>query len=154
MSVEYRRFEPPDAARAWLRDNGFDDPTGDGDGDCILRRVVGTDGRSRAWINGRPVPLQSLRELGEQLVEICGQQDHQSLRHRGAQRQLLDGSAGLAARRDRVRALHAEWREAHAAEERLSEAVEHFSKAVELNPGDETAQAWFVELSGPPRVST
>ena len=85
-------FEPgtDSAASRWLTDNELAD---DGDG-CLLRRVIGTDGRSKAWINGRPVPVQTLRELGATLVDICGQQDYQSLRHRAAQREVLDDLAG------------------------------------------------------------
>lgn len=64
------------------------------DGECILRRTVGADGRSRAFINGQPQPLQLLRELGEQLVDIHGQHAHQSLLKREVQRQLLDDYAG------------------------------------------------------------
>jgi len=64
------------------------------DGECILRRTVGTDGRSRGYINGQPSPIQSLRELGEQLVDIHGQHAHQSLLKRDIQRQLLDAYAG------------------------------------------------------------
>jgi DNA repair protein RecN (Recombination protein N) len=61
--------------------------------ECILRRTVGADGRSKAFINGQPVPLQSLRELGEQLVDIHGQHAHQSLLKREVQRELLDNFA-------------------------------------------------------------
>ena len=60
------------------------------DGECILRRTVGADGRSRAYINGRPAPLQSLRELGDLLVDIHGQHEHQSLLKASAQRRILD----------------------------------------------------------------
>ncbi|MDH5786366.1 MAG: DNA repair protein RecN [Chromatiales bacterium] len=66
------------------------------DGECILRRTVSSDGRSRAFINGQPAPLQMLRELGEQLVDIHGQHAHQSLLKREVQRQLLDEYAGHA----------------------------------------------------------
>lgn len=64
------------------------------DGECLLRRVVQTD-KSKAFINGRPVPVQMLRELGEHLVDVHGQHEHQSLLKRDAQRQLLDDYAGL-----------------------------------------------------------
>jgi len=74
---------------AWLRENDLDD-----DGQCLLRRTVGRDGRSRGYINGRPVPMQSLRELGEHLVDIHGQHAHQSLLRSGAQREALDAYAG------------------------------------------------------------
>ena len=46
----------------------------------VLRRVISADGRSRAFINGRPVSVGALRELGEMLVEIHGQHAHQLLR--------------------------------------------------------------------------
>jgi DNA repair protein RecN (Recombination protein N) len=73
---------------AWLQEHELDM-----DGECILRRTVGSDGRSRAFINGQPAPLQMLRELGEQLVDIHGQHAHQSLLKREVQRQLLDDYA-------------------------------------------------------------
>ena len=56
----------------------------------IVRRVIGADGRSRAYVNGQLVPLQSLREFAEFLIEIHGQQEYQHLVKRGAQRELLD----------------------------------------------------------------
>lgn len=80
------------AARAWLAERDLD-----GDRDCQLRRVVARNGRSRNYINGVPQPAQALRELGERLVDIHGQHEHQSLVRREAQRQLLDDYAGNAA---------------------------------------------------------
>ncbi len=44
-----------------------------------MRRVIGADGRSRAYVNGQVVPLQALRELAEFLIEIHGQQEFQHL---------------------------------------------------------------------------
>lgn len=61
--------------------------------ECIIRRTINADGRSRGYINGQPMPIQTLRELGEQLVDIHGQHAHQSLLKRGMQRQLLDSFA-------------------------------------------------------------
>jgi DNA repair protein RecN (Recombination protein N) len=78
-----------DAAK-WLKSHDLFE-----DGECLLRRVVERDKGSRAWINGRPVPVQMLRELGELLVDIHGQHEHQSLLKREAQRQMLDDYAGL-----------------------------------------------------------
>lgn len=100
-------FEPaPDsAAGRWLREAELHE-----DGEAtVLRRAVATDGRSRAWINGRPVPVQTLRELGVLLVDICGQQDYQSLRHPAAQREVLDALAGHSELRVRVRAAWQAW---------------------------------------------
>lgn len=58
--------------------------------DCIVRRVITQDGRSRAYINGKTAPLNLLRELGERLVNIHGQHQHQSLLKPEYQRLLLD----------------------------------------------------------------
>ena len=77
------------AARALLEEMGLA-----GDDECLLRRLVGRDGRSRGFVNGSPVPLQSLQQLAEHLVDIHGQHAHQSLLHRGQQRDLLDAYAG------------------------------------------------------------
>ena len=77
------------SAVAWLDEQGI--AAGD---ECLLRRVVVRDGRSRAFVNGTPVPAQSLQALGERLLDIHGQHAHQSLLHRAAQRDLLDAYAG------------------------------------------------------------
>ena len=58
----------------WLQEKGLD-----AENDCLLRRRLSEDGRSRAFINSTSVPLQDLRELGEMLVDIHGQHEHQSL---------------------------------------------------------------------------
>src|ERR1700683_349836 len=75
----------PDAAKAWLEAQSIDL-----DGELVLRRVIGADGRSRAYVNGQVVPIQALRELAELLIEIHGQQKFQRLVNRGAQRNMLD----------------------------------------------------------------
>lgn len=75
-------------ARHWLDQQEMAD-----DNECLLRRVITSEGRSRAFINGRPVPVQSLRDLGDLLVDIHGQHEHQSLLRRDTQRQLLDDYA-------------------------------------------------------------
>ena len=69
-------FEIPQGhdALAWLAERGLDDGMS-----CALRRVVGSDGRSRAFINGQPATLQDLKALGGLLVDIHGQHAHQSL---------------------------------------------------------------------------
>ena len=75
----------PAAAIAWLDAQSIEH-----NGDLVLRRVIGADGRSRAYVNGQVVPLQALRELADDLIEIHGQQEFQRLVNRGAQRELLD----------------------------------------------------------------
>jgi DNA repair protein RecN (Recombination protein N) len=79
-------------ARAWLREQAMEDA--DDPSACLLRRVVSADGRSRAFINGVAAPLGNLRELGERLVEIHGQNEHQSLLRGETQCELLDDFGG------------------------------------------------------------
>ena len=93
------------AARAWLAERDLDR-----DRECHLRRVVvAGNGRSRNYINGVPQPAQALRELGELLVDIHGQHEHQSLLRRDAQRQLLDDYAGHQALAATVAEQHRSW---------------------------------------------
>ena len=80
------------------------------DGECQLRRIINREGRSRGYINGQPVPMQSLRELGEQLVDIHGQHEHQSLLRSAVQRQLLDAFGGHQPLLTEVATLYAEWK--------------------------------------------
>ncbi|MGB5261589.1 MAG: DNA repair protein RecN [Gammaproteobacteria bacterium] len=91
----------------WLHERDMD-----ADGDCQLRRIISRTGRSRGYINGQPAPMQQLRELGEQLVDIHGQHEHQSLLRAPVQRQLLDAFGGHHAILDRVTQLYVEWRDA------------------------------------------
>ncbi|MDE3208532.1 MAG: DNA repair protein RecN [Pseudomonadota bacterium] len=60
---------------------------------CLIRRILDSEGRSRAWINGFPVTLQQLKDLGEQLIDIHGQHAHQKLLNPTTQRNLLDDFA-------------------------------------------------------------
>ncbi|MBT8079565.1 MAG: DNA repair protein RecN, partial [Gammaproteobacteria bacterium] len=90
--------------RTWLRDNALDM-----DDDCVLRRVINSDGRSRAFINSTAVPLQSLKALGEMLLDIHGQHFHQSLSRRDVQRDLLDHFGKLLGQRDKTAAAFANW---------------------------------------------
>jgi len=77
-------------ARAWLRSLDFEED----DGACLVRRTVDAGGRSRGFVNGRPATAAQLRELGEMLVDVHGQHDHQLLLRPDRQRALLDSFAG------------------------------------------------------------
>jgi DNA repair protein RecN (Recombination protein N) len=78
----------PARALAWLDTQAIEH-----DGEVLLRRVISLDGRSRAYVNGQMVPLQTLAELAELLIEIHGQQEFQHLVKRDAQREMLDRHA-------------------------------------------------------------
>src|SRR5680860_1422946 len=98
-------IEQRGTARAWLNEHDFEE-----DGECLLRRVVSRDGRSRAYINGSPAALQLLRQFGEMLVDIHGQHEHQSLLRNAVQRELLDAHAANSARLRRLTEIYHELR--------------------------------------------
>ena len=91
--------------QAWLREHELE---GDA-GVCLLRRVLDAGGRSRGFINGRSATLQQMREAGDQLLDIHGQNTHQSLLRPDAQRALLDGYAGVTAAAEQVTAMYHDW---------------------------------------------
>jgi len=94
------------AAQEWLTAQ-----TLDLEGECQLRRVIASEGRSRAYINGTPVPVQSLRDFGELLVDIHGQHEHQSLMKRDLQRQLLDSHGGHESLLTELASLSGAWKQ-------------------------------------------
>jgi DNA repair protein RecN (Recombination protein N) len=83
------RAERYPAAQRWLEENQLEDGR-----ECLLRRVISSDGRSRGFINGTAVPLSQLRELGQLLIQIHGQHAHQLLVKPEHQKALLDGYTG------------------------------------------------------------
>ncbi|MDO5667601.1 MAG: DNA repair protein RecN [Alcaligenaceae bacterium] len=93
-------FDPTPAITQWLKDNGFSDE------ELILRRIITNQAKSRAFINDSPCTLTQLKELGEMLVDIHGQHQHQNLLKNTAQRQLLDAHALL---EPRLRELAKRW---------------------------------------------
>jgi DNA repair protein RecN (Recombination protein N) len=92
-------------ARAWLKSFDLDNESNE----CIIRRTLSRDGRSRSYINGMPTTLQPLRELSEFLINIHGQHEHQSLLKQETQRSLLDLYAGHQDLVDQVHVLADEW---------------------------------------------
>ncbi|AWL12283.1 DNA repair protein RecN [Saliniradius amylolyticus] len=79
------------AAADWLQQQELDD---EDEPNCIIRRTISAEGRSKAYINGAPVPLQQLKSLGKHLINIHGQHAHHLLLKAEQQRQLLDEYAG------------------------------------------------------------
>ncbi|HJV27604.1 MAG TPA: DNA repair protein RecN [Aromatoleum sp.] len=107
----------------WLSEHDLPDD----EGVVILRRVVESAGRSRAWINGVPVTQTQLREAGDWLADIHGQHAHHALLKADAQRALVDGHAGAADLAAEVAARFRSWQQL--AERRR--AAEHDSAASE-----------------------
>ncbi|SFB64410.1 DNA repair protein RecN [Azotobacter beijerinckii] len=104
-------------ARAWLAERDLER-----EGPCILRRVITAEGRSRAYINGSPCPQGDLRALGELLIDIHNQHEHQSLLKNDTHRRLLDEYAGASELARQVQMAAQRWRQTRQELERLSNA--------------------------------
>ncbi len=96
-----------EVAQKWLVDQALDDG-----GECLLRRVITSDGRSRNTINGSVCSLQLLRDLGALLVHIHGQNQHQQLLKSDYQRKLLDNFAQHTSLVADVQGSYQQWRQA------------------------------------------
>jgi len=96
-----------DAARAWLHERELLDI--DDENEVRLRRVILTEGRSKAWINGTPTSLGELRELGELLVQLYGQHSQQQLLKPEYPMHWLDTAAQLQPQVDQVRTRYKSW---------------------------------------------
>ncbi len=103
-------------ATRWLEDNDLFDGT-----ECILRRTITKEGRSRAFINGSPVPLSQLKSLGQLLINIHGQHAHHQLMKSDYQLSLLDQYAGHTNLLQQVRNKYQAWRSADIALSQLKE---------------------------------
>lgn len=105
ISVTFDLAGQADVLR-WLREQDLDPES---DTSCTVRRIITQDGRSRAYVAGSPAPLQTLKALGERLVDIHGQHAHQSLLHRDTQRGLLDLQADQEDLLGRLLETHRQW---------------------------------------------
>jgi DNA repair protein RecN (Recombination protein N) len=126
ISVTFDTANAPEAEN-WLKQHELNSAQ-----ECIIRRVISNKGSSKAFINGKPAPIQQLRELGEMLVDLHGQHEHQSLLKANAQRQLLDD---YAVHNDLVKQVHAAYQQWHALQDelqRLSEAQRDRNEKLEL----------------------
>lgn len=101
---------------SWLQENQLE---GD-DNLLFLRRTIDSNGRSRAFINGRTATVQQLKEIGEQLVDIHGQNAHQSLLRKDTQRSLLDDFGGLKSIADQTNQRFQQWQKLREARLTLS----------------------------------
>lgn len=89
------------------------------DDELFIRRTITKDGRSRAYLNNTPVPVQTLREIGESLIDIHGQHAHQSLSKAKTQRELLDEFGNYENLLNEVKNVYQEWKQ-------VNEQLENF----------------------------
>ena len=88
----------------WLQENEFAPEDG-----CVVRRVIASEGRSKCYINGIPVTQQILKKLGEMLVDIHGQHEHQSLIKSEMQRSILDSFSKQSANIEILNRIYKNW---------------------------------------------
>ena len=91
-------------AQKWLSDSELS-----ANGNCLLRRTINANGRSRAFINGSPVTVAQIQSLGHLLVELHGQLEHLRLTKTAEQFKLLDNSGNYAKELNRVQSTFASW---------------------------------------------
>jgi DNA repair protein RecN (Recombination protein N) len=96
------------SATEWLQENAFDEENHS----CLIRRVINSDGRSKAYINNRPVTLQTLQRFTSQLVEIQGQHAHLKLLENDEQRRLLDNYAKNTTLLAEINSCYTNWQQA------------------------------------------
>jgi DNA repair protein RecN (Recombination protein N) len=106
ISATFDLRKPPPGLMRWLEEQSIE--RGD---ELIVRRVLAADGRSRAYVNGQPVPVLLLREAGSILIDIHGQHEFQSLTRAAAQRELLDEYGRLEPLTGQVGIAFRVWRE-------------------------------------------
>ena len=113
----------PDLA-AELRDQGLLDEDA---AELSLRRIIDAKGRSRSFINNQTATLAQLKHIGEQLIDIHGQNAHHSLNQEAAQRHLLDAFSGSLKTADEVRQHYRLWQQALQALEQAQTQSEHIA---------------------------
>ena len=102
------------------------------DGCVLMRRVIESGGRSRAWLNGSPVVLAQMRAAGEWLADIHGQHAHHALLRGDAQLALVDAHGGLAARAAEVAERYRAWSALRRAREAAEEGASSTEREREL----------------------
>ncbi len=126
ISVSFSTTDAPDA-EAWLVEHEMNS-----ENECIIRRSINTNGTSKAFINGIPSPVKLLRELGEKLVDLHGQHEHQSLLKADLQRLLLDDYAKNQKLLDNVKQTFKTWQQLNTEYQRLTQASQDRSAQLDL----------------------
>ncbi|MBS7022396.1 MAG: DNA repair protein RecN [Haemophilus parainfluenzae] len=129
-------IEPTNPAYQWLQEQELQDP--DNPSDCILRRVINVDGRSKAFINSTPVSASQLKEIGQYLIHINGQHASQLLLKNDYQLQLVDTFA-------HHNDLLAQMREDYRAWKNLQTQVKNFQQKVAENEAKKQLLQYQVE---------
>ena len=129
VTAEFDLTQAPDQ-QAWLQQHDLEDEHQVHN--CILQRSVGADGRSKAYINGRPTTLAKLKELGQQLIVVHGQHQHQALMSLDTQRDLLDRFGQHQPLTDQVKSAYKTWQQLTQQLQQLRDAQQDAQAKLEL----------------------
>ncbi|RUO30532.1 DNA repair protein RecN [Aliidiomarina sanyensis] len=146
--ASFRVQQLPDVM-AWLesRDLALDDAESDED-NCIVRRTLSAEGRSKAFINGILVPVNLLKELGNMLVSLHGQHDHHLLMKPEYQLTLLDQYAGHSDALEKTRVAYSTWRQLKREQKELQSRVAQENARRQLLEYQVTELDEFAPLEG------
>lgn len=111
-------IDSPSQPAEWLLKHDIDL----NDGDIVLRRQLSAEGRSKAWVNGEPLPLQKIKELSEMLIHIHGQHEHQTLLNHNTHRIQLDRYTGHLTLQEDVQSAYKQY-------QAISQKIETLSQA-------------------------
>ncbi len=126
VNLEFDLSQAP-LVMEWLKQQELDD-----DEQCLIRRTISSDGRSKAYINNRPVNLQTLQSLSRQLVEIHGQHAHLTLLDRDEQRLMLDEFAGNQVLLAQLNQCYQNWKQSQKTLQQMRKASSDKSEREEL----------------------
>lgn len=118
-----------EVAKSWLEEHDLES---DDSSICILRRVVNSDGRSKGYINGSAVTMANLKELGEMLLDIHSQHEHQSLLQRSTHQKLLDEFGVDKKLREQLSSTFKQWQQNFNELDELSKQSEEYSAQTQL----------------------
>lgn len=105
------QMQPNSPAYLWLKDHELLDE--ENSHECILRRMINLEGRSKAFVNNRPLPISQLRELGQYLIHLNGQHAPQLLLKSEYQLELVDNYAGIHNLLGKMQEQYNKWRKVH-----------------------------------------
>jgi DNA repair protein RecN (Recombination protein N) len=117
-------------AKLWLQENDLE--ADDSSNNCIIRRVVNADGRSKGYINGSSVTMANLKLLGEMLLDIHSQHEHHSLLQRTTHQRMLDEFGVDKKSRDKLWSTFKQWQQNFREMEVLSKQSEEYSAQTQL----------------------
>ena len=118
------QMQPNSPAYLWLKDHELLDE--ENSHECILRRMINLEGRSKAFVNNRPLPISQLRELGQYLIHLNGQHAPQLLLKSEYQLELVDNYAGIHNLLGKMQEQYNKWRKLH-------QQVKHFRQQCKEN---------------------